>query len=622
MPVLAVDLSSPDGNYRVEIGVVGEGRNSALTYAVWYKGRQIILPSGIRLDLKRPSEMFENLAIFQVDTMTHESEWTPLYGERSRIPDQFNGIVVWVRNGLDTTRYFQLVCRAYNQGVAFRIQFPELRTTQIVDIADEKMEFVFPQGTYAFFSSRPQAAYDLRPMTGSWTAAAEKPLTMILPDSTWVSILEGDFMNYSSMKLELIRNRPGALVTTLFGPVTETSPFATPWRAIMAGENPGELLENNFLTLNLCQASTGDWSWVKPGKVIRMMDYTIPGAKSYIDFAAKHHIQYVLIDAGWYGEERAAASKIVAHENGDFKNKDIPSILKYAKKKKIGVWLYVNHRQLEEDADAIFALFRKHGVAGVKFGFVHTGSHRWTVWLTEAIKKAGRYGLMVDVHDEYRPTGVSRTFPNLLTQEGVLGNEAMPDATHNTMLPFTRMLAGAADYTFCYYLRPELVGSERRSLQTTPVHQLALPVIYYSPLQHLFWYDRPQDYQGEPELEFWERLPVTWDDTRVLSGTPGRSAVVARRRGNDWFIGAITNTDSASLSIPMDFLVAGSRYEAVIYFDDPTNTSTRTKVSQRVVEVDSQTVLHEKVLPSGGVAIHIRPTTISESRDDGSIETP
>ena len=283
----------------------------------------------------------------------------------------------------------------------------------------------------------------------------------------------------------------------------------------------------------------------------------------------------------------------------------------YAKSKGIGVWVYVNQRALQNHLDEILPLYQSWGVAGIKFGFVNVGSYRWTTWLHDAVKKCAQYHLMVDIHDEYRPTGFSRTYPNLLTQEGVRGNEEMPDANNNTVLPFTRFLCGPADYTICYYHRPELKPrlaetQNARVLKTTSMHQMALSVVYYSPLQFMYWYDKPEDSKDEPELEFFDHVPTVWDDSKVLDGEIGKYITVARRKGDDWFVGSITNNDQRSLNIPLKFLTVGKKYLASIYYDDPAS-KVRTKVSIRRIKVDANSILDAKLIPSGGQAVWIKP---------------
>jgi alpha-glucosidase len=226
---------------------------------------------------------------------------------------------------------------------------------------------------------------------------------------------------------------------------------------------------------------------------------------------------------------------------------------------------------------------------------VQVGSHRWTTWLEEVFKKAADNKIMLNVHDDWRPTGEQRTWPNLLTAEGIRGNEEMPDATHNTILPFTRGIAGAADYTFCYY---------DHRIKTTHAHQLALPVIIYSPLQTLYWYDIAGDIVNKrsPELEFWDRLPTSWDETRVLAAEPGSFVSIARRKGADWFVGVITGDEARKMTVRLDFLPKGKKYRASIYTDDAMqHTDTKVKVERR--EVDASTVFNLDLQSSGGAAV-------------------
>jgi alpha-glucosidase len=204
--------------------------------------------------------------------------------------------------------------------------------------------------------------------------------------------------------------------------------------------------------------------------------------------------------------------------------------------------------------------------------------------------------MMVDIHDEYRPTGVSRTYPNLMTQEGIGGNEEFPDATHDVTLPFTRFVAGPADYTLCYF---------DKRLKNTHAHQLAMAVVYYSPIQFMYWYDTPQLYHGEEELQLWKEIPTVWDETRALQGAPGEYIVTARRSGNDWYLGAMTNTQSREISISTDFLQKGKRYLMYLYEDDESAPSaTKVKTSKRTV-IGGKTI-KLNIQGSGGAAAHFR----------------
>ncbi len=210
---------------------------------------------------------------------------------------------------------------------------------------------------------------------------------------------------------------------------------------------------------------------------------------------------------------------------------------------------------------------------------------------------------MVDIHDEYRPTGLSRTWPHLLTQEGIHGNEAMPSATHNVTLPFTRFLAGAADYTICHRF-----PSMESRLKTTPAHQLAMTAVYFSPLQFLFWYGKPQENEGLPELEWYRAVPAIWDETQPLAGEIGQFIVLACRQGNTWFLGAMTNETPRPMSVPCTFLKKSSRYRAKVFSDAPNaRPGQPSPVQLSEHEVDSTSTLELALCSSGGSAIILSP---------------
>jgi alpha-glucosidase len=243
--------------------------------------------------------------------------------------------------------------------------------------------------------------------------------------------------------------------------------------------------------------------------------------------------------------------------------------------------------------DDLFPLYEQWGVKGVKFGFVDVGSQRATAFVYDGVRKAAVHHLMVDVHDEFRDTGYRRTYPNLMTVEGVFGNEEFPTPAHNAALPFTRYLTGPADYTFCWYTN---------KLKVTRAHQLAISTIYFSPWQVLFWYDRPAMYDGDPGLDYWKHLPTCWDETRVLHGDIGKYVTVARRKGREWFVGTI-GPEGGDAEVPLTFLEPDQKYTATLYGDDP--GSKRIKVSTQ--NVDRESVLKATIVPNGGQAIWIAP---------------
>jgi hypothetical protein len=600
-------LRSPDGQLRVELyQKQSEDGKKKIFYKVFFKDRPVILESA--LDIHMDNHIMESalalkpdtvadwcasLAFQKSETFSRDTSWRPLYGEHASIRDHYNEAVLnFVK--ADRPKYtMQLICRAYNEGVAFRYYFPENPTGVYYHITAENTEFALPPDTKAWFTSWAQGPYQLLPLH-DWPDESERPLPLQLPGGLYVCLAEAQMVDYARTKFKLSPDKPNTIQTSLFGAVDGITYFGTPWRAILIGESATDLIRHEELLLNLNPPSAlSSTDWIKPGKIIREMTLTTEGARAAIDFAAARHLQYILFDWKWYGPAmtfNTDATKVVAPI-------DMPGVVQYGKEKGIGVWLYVNQQSLLTQLDTLLPLYEQWGIKGVKFGFVELGSQRWTTWLEEAIQKAAAHHLMLDIHDEWRPTGEQRTWPNLLSAEGIRGNEEFPDATHNTVLPFTRYIAGPADYTICYY---------DHRIKTTHAHQLALAAVYYSPLLTLFWYDKPSAYHNEPEVEFFEKIPTSWDDTKVLDGQPGEFVTVARRRGEDWFLGTITNDSARSTKISFDFLPAGKKYTATIYLDDPA-VATATHVRREQRKVDSSTVMTVNLLPSGGEAIWLTP---------------
>jgi alpha-glucosidase len=608
-------LTSPDGRVAVTLKQTADaGGKRALYYSVRYEGETVIRESLLELQLdnhlsesamalpidRRP-RWFENLQVVGTRRSAHDSTWKPVTGERAEVRDHYQALSVDLVKDDNPIYRMSVELRAYDAGVALRFAFPENPKGSYYRIVSEDTEFALPAGTRAWFHGWAQAPYRLLPLR-DWPDQSERPLTLELPNgpkgSLHVALLEAQMVDYSRTKFKLSATRPDTLVTAMHDPADLISPFATPWRGIMIARTPGRLIENNDFILNLNPPSRiADPAWIKPGKIMRVMTQTTAAAKANIDFAARHHLQYILFDWKWYGPAFSFSSDATRVAIPNF---DLPGIIEYAKARGIGVWLYVNQQALLAQSDTLFQTYRDWGVKGVKFGFVQVGSHRWTTWLDKTLQQAAAARIMVNVHDDWRPTGEQRTWPNLMTAEGIRGNEEMPDATHNTVLPFVRFLAGAADYTICYY---------DPRIKTTHAHQLALAVIYYSPLQTLYWYDKPEMSHDEPELAFWDRIPTVWDETRVVDGAPGQSVTIARRKGDEWFVGSITNNDARRIQLPLSFLPKlpnGRRFIATVYADDAA-VPTRTRVGVRTLKVGADDVLTLNLPASGGQAIWLSP---------------
>jgi len=602
-----IEVKSPDNKLEAKFYLSEKGE---IQWSVKYENREVILPSDLGI-----ASYHDNLSIQEVLTTSKDTVWHPLYGERSRVVDKFNGKTIRLAKP-NNRNILALEIRAYNEGLAFRYYFEEHKDGgAYLSIRGENTNFTFPDNTLAWHTEMAQTPYQLVPID-NWEKESERPLTLHLPNGLYACIAEARMVDYARTKFILDKEKKNTIKCSQYDIVDQITPFASPWRLVMIADKPGKLLENNDIFLNLNEpCSLDNTSWIRPGKVFRETTLSTEGGKKAVDFAVKRNLQFIHFDAGWYGYEHlqeSDATKVdVDPRRNPQKDLDLKEVIDYARKNNIGVILYVNQRALANQLDEILPLYKEWGVSGIKFGFVQVGSHRWTTWLHEAIRKCAKYQLMVDIHDEYRPTGFSRTYPNLMTQEGIRGNEEMPDATHNTILPFTRYIAGAADYTICYY-RQDFTDKDKhndytapgRTIKTTSAHQLALAAIYYSPLQYLYWYDSPSDSQDEPELAFFDAIPTVWDDTKVLDGSPGEFITIARKAGRDWFLGSITNNDSRSINIPLSFLDKHTTYKAIIYSDGDKKIKTRTKV-----EISQKTVNHSQVLnfnlkASGGIAIH------------------
>ena len=605
----AVNLQSPDGNYVITL--------NGMTYSVDFKGHPIVRQSllGVNVDnrlfesaLAIPRGSHENwcddLELKGIEHMSVDTQWSPLYGENVSIRDCYNELVLHfekgsegqgtVSEGYDKRQYYamDIIVRAYNEGVAFRYHFPETANGLFLHITGEQTSFAFPDGTLAWYEEWAQGPYEKRLLKGTWFES-ERPLLLQLPTGEYVALLEASLKDYTRGKFKL--KKDNELQIAMYDCADVISPYDTPWRVMMVGERAVDLINNKDLVLNLnAERAAGDWSWVKPGKVFRAGQLNKKGIMRAIDYCSQFGFDYVELDAGWYGPEGQVASD--ATKVSDSRDFTMPEICAYAKSKGIGVWVYVNQRALYYQLDKLLPLYQQWGISGIKFGFVQIGNQQWTTWLHHAVAQCAAYRLMVDVHDEYRPTGLSRTYPHLLTQEGVCGNEEMPDATHNTLLPFTRYLCGPADYTLCYF---------NSRVKNTKGHQLAMAAVYYSPLQFYFWYDSPFVDQGESELQFWKDCPTVFDESVALDGIPGEYIIQARRSGHDWFVGAMTNTEGRTIQVPTDFLPKG-KYIVEIFNDDPA-FYTRTKVSSQSVIIKAGKIISLELQPSGGATLHFKP---------------
>ena len=604
-----VGLLSPDKKIAVEFSA---GSADSVQYNVVYNNRMVINNSCLGLTYSSGNRF--DLEIKSVRHRSHDRTWKPVYGERSEYPDHYNEKIITLADIHSGEEKLLLTFRAYNEGIAFRYTIPGAADTLVTR---ENTQFSLPPGVMAWVSLKAQAPIIKKSIT-EIIEPSERPLLIEIDKSTYMALGEAALVEFPRMKFICDSVKEQTLNAFLDSEVVVHGKTDSPWRYIMLAESPARMLEHNYLLLNLNQPNKiEDTSWIKPGKVIREVTLSTQGGIACVDFAVKYNFQYIEFDAGWYGDEyddASDATTVTVDPNRSSETLDLKAVIDYAGQNGIGVILYVNRRALEKQINEILPLYKSWGIAGVKYGFVQVGSQEWTSWLHDAVRKAAVHQLMVDIHDEYRPTGYSRTYPNLMTQEGVRGDEAKPANSMVINTLFTRMIAGAADHTNCYFAArvDEEMGSH--------ASQMAKAICIYSPWQFLFWYDRPEGSPGRPEgaggssgfirdirdLEFFARLPTVWDETRVLDGYPGMYAIIARKSGDSWFIGAINGMLEHQYAVELDLLDPDKQYEAVIYSDDP-SMKTLTNVYIERIRVTSKSRIIKDISPNNGMAVIISP---------------
>lgn len=607
-------LQSPNGKYQFTFSQ----KEGKLMYSLDYANKPVVeegelgvnidnhlVESAMGIPVDNSSVWTKGMEVTSVERRSEDNTWKPVCGEYAQMRDHYNEMTIHLLKGgkhegsgtaYDKRQQYLLdiIVRAYDEGVAIRYHFPEATNGLFMHITEDLTSFRFAPGAEAYHYAWAQAHANkvkLLKSEAAWKDEAERPLTLQLANGLYAAIGEAALSDFVRGKLKL--KADNELQMAMFDSADIITAYDMPWRFIMVGEKAIDLINNKQMVLNLnapCQIQ--DTSWIKPGKAFRVCRLDMKTCMEGVDFCVDRGLQYIELDAGWYGPEmKMSSSALKVLETRDI---DMPKLCQYAKSKGIGVWVYVNQRALYQELDQLLPLYEKWGISGIKFGFVQIGSQEWTTWLHNAVKKCADHHIMVDIHDEYRPTGWSRTYPNLMTQEGIGGNEEMPDAEHNTILPFTRFLCGPADYTPCYF---------NGRVKNTKAHQLAMPVVYYSPITFLYWYDLPNVYKGEKELDFWKYCPTVWDESKALQGEIGEYIVQARRSGNDWFVGAMTGLQARDITLnTADFLQKGKKYRVEIYNDNPA-LNTRTKVSTVVQTIKAGKILKLHLQPSGGAAL-------------------
>ncbi|MDT8401871.1 MAG: glycoside hydrolase family 97 protein [Bacteroidales bacterium] len=583
-------VTSPDGN--IELTVTYDTR---VQWQVKMGDKDLILPSEIGIEMATQKFPGEKDRIKKVEKMNFDELVRPVVPHKdSQIPERYNQMTMEFKSG------FTLVFRAYDDGVAYRF-ITDFKGNVIV--LNEKAEINFPQGTTAWypledaFMSHNERTYIHTALdTISEDHLASLP-ALFKTGGVNILVTESDLEDYPGMWLR--GNGSNSLRGTfpcypdeerLYGDrnlrvlsrrdfMAETKGVRSfPWRAFVITDNDAGLVESNLTYLLAGECRMEDTGWIKPGKVawdwwnnlnIYGVDFragiNTETYKYYIDFAAEYGLEYIILDEGWYrlGDVLDVVPEI-----------DIEHLCAYAESKGVGLILWVVWNTLDDKLYTALPQYEAWGVKGIKVDFMQRDDQKVVNYYWRIAEKAAEHKLLVDFHGSYKPAGLRRTWPNVLTREGVKGLENTkwsydinPD--HDLTIPFIRMVAGPMDYTpgamvnyDSIYFKPMYT---RPASMGTRVHQMAMYVVYESPLQMLA--DNPSNYRKEHECtEFIAGVPVVWDETRVLEAAVGDYLVIARRSGDEWFIGAMTDWEGREFEIDLSFLGEGE-YKAVIFND-------------------------------------------------------
>src|SRR3984885_1974257 len=502
-------------------------------------------------------------------------------------------------------------------------------------IVDEVTEFAFAQDAETYpltlkdFQTPYEDQYNRVTLSGIHPdSLIALPFLVEQPGVGWVALTEANIDNYSGMYL---KHEDGRIMVSTLAPraddpmlaVHTSAPMTCPWRVLLIGSEPGRLIESNIVGSLNPPSAIADTSWIKPGKAAWNwwsgtqadgVDF-VPGMNTatiqhYIDFAADSKLEYMLIDEGWAAPGEGSLPADVTRTIPDM---DMPEILRHAKSKGVGVWLWLHWTSVERQMEEAFALYEKWGLVGVKIDFMNRDDQWMVDFYHRMAKTAADHHLMLDFHGAYKPDGMSRTWPNVITREAVMGLEyskwsARITPDHDVMLAFTRMLAGPMDYTPGGFDNVTPAEFEPRNVKPmvmgTRAHQLALYVVFDSPLMMVS--DYPEAYKGQKDFEFIKEVPSSWDETHVVNGKVGEFVTLARKKGTAWYLGGITNWDSREVNIPLEFLGAAD-YVAEIYSDAPDAAVNPKHTTIERRDVTASTLLKVNLAPGGGVAVRFSP---------------
>jgi alpha-glucosidase len=621
-------LSSPNGSVTLAARLA-----DSLSYSISFRGQPVITDSrlGVQFGDAKPGVRAQ-WTFLKANEAVNDTSWSNPFGKNNPVRDHYKELVLEFALSQGPIRKIDMVFRAYDDGAAFRYRIPADGQKQSMTLVKEETEFHFSSdptiwaSTYEGFKHPYEHEYPKAKLSSIYPSSLiGLPLLVQTAPSAFVGLAEADLTNWSGLYVKRTSTRTGTSLAAQLSPrldgsglVRTETPAQSPWRVFMLGSTAGDLIQSD-LVVNLNPPSKiADASWIKPGKMawdhwwsgdVKMDNET---EKRFIAFAGDMGFPYQLVDWQWYGDFNKPGADITKPAS----QLNMPELLRFASEHRVRLWLWLHSGDVDRalktgTLDEAFTVYQKWGIAGVKIDFMERDDQDMVNWYATVVEKAALHHLMLDFHGAYKPTGLRRTWPNLLTREGVLGNEynkfsGRVTPEHKLTLPFTRMLVGPMDYTPGGFLN----RSPSEWKQTTPTEvmgsraqELAIFVVYESPLACIT--DDPAHYENQPGLDFLRVVPTVWDETLVLDGAVGKHIIVARRNGRDWFVGGMSGDDAYSMDLPLKFLGQGE-FVANIYSD-----STDAQASYESLTVDKRNVRSNESLairmrPAGGIAIHFR----------------
>ena len=634
-------VSSPDGAVTVTVGV----KNNQPYYTMNYHSKIIVLPSHLGFQVDN-GNIGSHVKMTGKQYASKDETWSQVWGEDELVRNHYNELTVSFQEQTGAKKKMDVQFRVFNDGIGFRYILPEKIKGEKYCVQEELTEIALAHDAKAWSIPSNHTEYFEGIYTCDLLSKKDTvctPLTIAYEDSLFLAIHEAALKDYASVNLTPRPAEKCVMLLTALTPwqsgvkVYVEGELKTPWRTITIGKTAGDLMTSRLM-LNLNEPTQiKDTSWIEPGRYIGIWwsihkkqntwemgpqhGATTENVKRYMDFAARHGFSGVLAEGwnpGWGQGEQVTYLK-------SYPDFDIDEVCRYAQQKDVR---FIGHMEswgraslIEQEMDEAFAWYQKLGIRVVKTGYVGhlmdgkelAKSQYGIRHYRKVIETAAKYQIMIDNHEPAMPTGIQRTWPNLMTQEGVRGQEYNAwdrrggnPPSHTVTLPFTRGLAGPTDFTPAIFNFSEIVpGTHPHS---TLAKQLGEFVVIYSPLQMAA--DAIENYEGQPALTFIESCPTTWSKTLVPSGEIGQYITVARRERGDggrWFIGSITNETARQIELPLSFLDADTTYRAIIYEDaaDADYETNPYAMTIRQTEVTRESILHLNLARSGGAAIRI-----------------